>query len=323
MGEAADRGRLRCSFCGAEIDVPKSYVYTTCPYCGTTFRADKPDAKVEHYLFAVSFDKNAGYRILKEFALMQVGVARDLEVNAAFESAYQYFVPIYLYEINVKAVCSEETEKADENKVEIDVHGGEESAYVVIPAISSLPIAIPSNYSFPARSRTYFKPSVVKEGVYLTPTLDPEAVFSRVKEPYVSKAVSEATTACGSSYRLVDNSRYIGVAHYPFWLMKYRYRGREYVSVVDAADGTVVYLEYPLDTASRIKGLAGGAAATAAAIAVGGLLSLVLATGFVYGAVGGALASIPAIVLALQKVLKSKGIYRYKPSEEAVFAPVR
>lgn len=254
---------------------------------------------------------------------MQVGAARDIESNASFESAYQYLVPLYLYEINVKAMCIGESEKVEEDKVEMDVHGGEEFAYIVTHASNSLPIAIPNDYSFPARSRTYFKPSIIKEGVYLNPTLDPQTIFNKVKEPYIRKAASEATTACGSSYRLVDNSRYAGIAHYPFWLVKYRYRDKVYTAVVDAADGTVVYLEYPMDSVSRLKGLAGGVATMAVAAIVGGLITMALANSIMYGVIGGALASTPALAVALQKLLRSRGIYKYKPSEEAVFAPVR
>ena len=254
---------------------------------------------------------------------MQVGAARDIESNAVFESAYQYLVPLYLYEINVKAMCVGESEKVEEDKMEIDVHGGEEFAYIVTHASSSLPIAIPNDYSFPARSRTYFKPSIIREGVYLNPTLDPETIFNKVKEPYVRKAASEAATACGSRYRLVDNSRYVGIAHYPFWLVKYRYRDKVYTAVVDAADGTVVYLEYPIDSISRLKGLAGGVAAMVVATVVGGLITMALANNIAYGAVGGALASTPALAVALQKLMRSRGVYRYKSSEEAVFAPVR
>ncbi|MEM0062125.1 MAG: hypothetical protein QXT53_07625 [Ignisphaera sp.] len=278
---------------------------------------------MDHYLFAASIDKNSGYRIVKEFASMQVGAARDIESNAAFESAYQYLVPLYLYEINVKAMCVGESEKVEEDKVEMDVHGGEEFAYIVTHASNSLPIAIPNDYSFPARSRTYFKPSIIKEGIYLNPTLDPEVIFNKVKEPYTEKAASEARTACGSSYRLVDNSRYVGIAHYPFWLVKYRYRDRVYTSIVDAADDTVVYLEYPIDPVSRLKGLAGGVAAMAVAAIVGGLITMTLANSTIYGVIGGALASAPALAVALQKLLRSRAVYRYKLSEEAVFAPVR
>lgn len=323
MSGVVDKNKFRCSFCSAELEVPKTYTYATCPYCGTTFRVDKPDAKVDHYLFTVSYDKNAGYRLVKEFALMQVGVAKDLDVNADFESAYQYFVPLYVYEVNVKALCKEGSEKTEEDKVEVDIHGGEEVAYVIVPAVNAIPIAIPSNYSFPARSRTYFKPSVIREGVYLSPTTDPETLFGKVKEPYISKTVSEAKTACGYGYSLVDNSKYIGIAHYPFWLIKYRYRGREYTSILDAADGTVLYLEYPLDSSSRLKGLVGGIAATAVAIILGGMLSLSLVSDSAGGVIGGAIASIPILFIALQKFLRTRGVYRYKPSEEAVFAPIR
>jgi transcription elongation factor Elf1 len=315
--------RFTCPFCGAGFEVPKTFVYATCPYCGTTFRVDKPEAQVEHYLFAVNFDKNAAYRLVKDFALMQAGVAEDFESSAEFASAYQHLVPLYIFEVNVKALCKGEKVEAGEEKVEIDVHGGEEVAYVVTPATHALPIGVPQGYSFPARSRRFFKPSVLKDGVYLQPSLDPEHVFSTVKEPYLRKAVSEAQTACGSAYEVVDNSKYIGLAHYPFWLIRYKYRGGEYTAVIDASDGTVLYLEYPTSARGRAVGLAMGIMATLSAGLVGGAITTLIAKSFTPGVIGGAIASLPALVVAVQRFARSRGVYRFKPSEEAVFAPVR
>jgi hypothetical protein len=315
--------RFTCPFCGAGFEVPKTFVYATCPYCGTTFRVDKPEAQVEHYLFSVNFDKNAAYKLVKDFTLLQVGVAEDFEHSTEFVSAYQYFVPLYIFEVSVKALCKGEKVEAGEEKVEIDVHGGEETAYVITPATHALPAGIPQGYSFPARGRRFFKPSVLKDGVYLQPSLDPEQVFSTVKEPYLRKAISEAQIACGSAYEVADSSKYIGLAHYPFWLTKYRYRGREYAAVVDASDGTVLYLEYPISTRKRAIGLAMGLATTLFAGLVGGAIATLLTKSFTPGLTGGAIASLPALVVSLQTFAKSKGVYRFKPSEEAIFAPVR
>ncbi|MEM3980514.1 MAG: hypothetical protein QXF79_04575, partial [Ignisphaera sp.] len=68
---------------------------------------------------------------------------------------------------------------------------------------------------------------------------------------------------------------------------------------MDAADGTVIYLEYPLDSTSRLKGLVGGVGATALALILGGLISLALVDNSIYGFIGGLLASIPILAVAL------------------------
>ncbi|MEM1542145.1 MAG: hypothetical protein QW101_06190 [Ignisphaera sp.] len=318
-----DVKRIVCSFCKAEYTVPTTIVYATCPYCGTTFRLDKPDATVEHYMFSALLDKNSAYRYLKEFALMQIGIAEDFEVNASFESSYQYLIPLYLYEINVKTLCSKGKESIDKDKVEIDIHGGEETAYIVTPATKNIPIAIPSNYSFPARGRRYFKPTVLKEGTYVQPTLDPNQMFEYVKQPYLHKAIEEARISCGESYEVNDNSRYVGIAHYPFWLINYRYRDRRYKSIVDAADGTVLYLEYPMSYGKRLQGLIGGLGVSGIAIAIASVISLIALSAPIPGLIGGLMTSLPGLGVALQKFLRSVGIYRYKVREELVFAPVR
>lgn len=318
-----DTTRFSCPFCRAEFRALKTQTYATCPYCGTTFRVDNPDAAVEHYIFAIHYDKNSAYRLVKEFALMQIGVAEDFESSSEFESSYLYFIPLYIYDVSVRVRCRGGREEAGEGRIEISVHGGEEAAHIVTPAAENLPLKIPPGYSFPARGRRFFKPSVLGEGVYLQPSLDPEAVFARVKEPYVSKAVAEAATSCGGGYDLIDSSRYVGVAHYPFWLVKYRYRGRTHTSIVDASDGTILHLEYPLSLKSRAVGLVGGVLAVLIAGAVGGLITAALLGSSIYGFIGGATSSLPALAVALERFTRSRGLYRYNPSEEAVFAPVR
>lgn len=320
--EGKDVERVSCPFCRAEYTVPKTYTYATCPYCGTTFRLGRPDAKVDHYLFAAVIDKNSAYRYVKEFALMQVGVAEDLDVNSSFESSYLYYIPLYLYEVNIKAVCRGGQEVVDDIGVKIDVHGGEETAYIVKPAVQSTPIPIPQGYGFPARGRRFFKPAVLSDGVYLQPSLDPEAVFEHVKRPYLDKAVNEAAISCRGGYDVNDSSRFIGIAHYPFWLVRYRYRGKAFIAVVDAADGTVLYMEYPLSPKRRMKGLLGGVLALIMGISIAILIS-VFAGSALTGFIGGAIAALPGFGVALSRFIKSMNIYRYRPGEEAVFIPMR
>jgi hypothetical protein len=323
MGTRVEEKIFRCSFCGAEFSIPKTFVYATCPYCGTTTRVDNPDAKVDHFIFAINYDKNSSYRRVKDFALMQVGIAEDFNDNVDFDSAYQYLVPLYIYEVDVKAVCREEVEKIEENEVEISIHGGEEAAHVVVIALENPPINIPKDYSFPAKNRIYFKPSILREGVYLNPSLDPETVFEKIKRPYIEKTLSEAETACGKKYRFADNSRFVGLAHYPFWIITCNYRGRKYRAIVDAADGTVLYLEYPISFKQRLKGLVGGIGFTLTASIIGTAISYTLSSNIIYSTIGGTLTALPGLAIAINKFSRSKGVYKYKPSEEAIFTPIR
>lgn len=319
----SENEKIVCSFCKAEYVVPKTVVYATCPYCGTTFRLGKPDAKIEHYIFSTLFDKNYAYKHMKEFALMQIGVVEDFEANSYFDSSYLYFVPLYLYEVNVKTKCVGGKEVSDENSIEIDIHGGEETAYIVTLATNNVPFNIPSNYTFPARERRYFKPTIISSGIYLQPAKDPYQLLDEAKKSYLRKAIEEAKIACGDKYKTIDNSKYVGLAHYPFWLIKYRYKEKIYKSIVDASDGTILYMEYPMSYKKRVLGVLGGIAITTVSMIIASILSLAYANTFFYGLISGFIASLPGLSVALHNFVRSTRVYRYKPEEELVFLPTR
>ncbi len=315
---------IKCPYCGAEYRVPATVTYSTCPYCGTTFRLDKPGARIEHFLFKMMYGSGQAYRLARDFATQQIGAAEDLAEAAEFSDATLYYVPIYIFEINVKALCTEEKEVLEEQGLELTVHGGEDVKYYLIPAVDKLPIPLPRDYGFPARSRMYFKPSVLKKGRYLQPVIDPMKTFERLKKDSISEAIEEARISCSKGYHLIDNSKYHGIAHYPFWMIEYVYKRRKYKALVDAADGTVVYLEYPISSKGRLISLLGGvgfiATATLVSTAISMYLYHTIFKPLLYGSI--ATSAPGAAVIAYRSVVPT-GKYKYKPGEEGLYVPVR
>ena len=325
--------RVKCPYCGAEYKVPATVTYATCPYCGTTFMINKPGERIEHYLYRLIIDKNKAYRLARDFATQQIGVVDDLVEKASFKSAKLYYLPIYIYEINVKVPCKEEAETLEKQEEEImehkarelklKVHGGEETEYVLKPAIDKIPFPFPQNYGFPARSRMYFKPTILKNGVYLQPTLDPIKIFEEVKKPSLRKAVEEARISCSHGYEVIDESKYNGLAHYPFWHIVYTYNNRDYNAVVDASDGTIVYLEYPLSMKGRLMVFGGGLGVLGLSSGIGAYLSASLIGDPLPGLIGGLVTGLPGFLYGAYRVARFKGEYRFRPGEEAVFVPPR
>ncbi len=319
--------QVRCPYCSAEYRVPATVTYATCPYCGTTFKLANPEEKIEHYLFKTIIDKNQAYRLARGFAAQQIGVAEDVEENSSFSKAKIYYVPIYIYEINILAPCKEELEELKKekegNELKLSIHGGEEVEYKLVIATDDLPIPIPPDYYFPARARMYFKPTILKNGVYLQPTKDPMKVFEEVKQPSLKKAVEEAKISCPSGYEVIDESKYVGIAHYPFWDITYTYQGKEYRTIVDAADGTIVYLEYPLSWKGRVVNFAGGLGTLIGSSIIGGIITYEFMQIPTYGLAGGAIVALPALLYTAYRLFRFKGIYKFKPGEEAIFLPVR
>ncbi len=324
---------VKCPYCGAEYKVPSTVTYATCPYCGTTFRIDKPGEKIEHYLYRLIVDKNKAYRLARDFATQQIGVVEDLVERSSFKKAKLYYVPIYIYEVNVKTPCreeeeelekeEEEIEKGETSEIKLKIHGGEEVEYILRPAVDKIPLPMPENYGFPARSRMYFKPSVLKDGLYLQPVLDPLKIFAEVKEPRIKKAINEARISCSGGYDVVDESKYLGIAHYPFWHIVYTYDEKEYNAIVDASDGSIVYLEYPLSFKGRLRVFGAGSGVLLLAAGLGALVTYNAMGDPFTGFVGGLVAALPGFFYGLSRIARFKGKYWFKPGEQAIFVPPR
>ncbi len=333
--EAGGRYRVKCSFCGAAFYVPKHVKYATCPYCGTTVALETRKSLEEtrqHYMFRVYVSGNKAYDVAMGFASAQWGAPSDLRERSSLTGMRLHYIPLYIYEINITADCKG-FKKSIMPLIYVERYlpyvmkkAGEEAAQVSAPAIAPLPIPVPPTYGFPARGREYFRPSKLKQGRYYQPNLDPDKVLERLKRGYRERAMEEAAEACNlvhAEITIEDKSRLIGLAHYPFWEITYSYGGETYRAVVDAADSTVVYLEYPIAARSRLIGLAGAAGLLLGSAVLGGIITAIAGPHLLAGAAAGFAASLPGAYQLLTRSGTGRGVYRFRPEEEGVFASVR
>jgi len=307
---------VKCPHCGAEYRIPVNLRYATCPYCGTTIAIDRRVVEENHYLFRVYIDGNKAYRLAVEFAGQQWNSPGDLASKAVYESAKLHYVPIYVYSISYSVMTADQRVR--------EILGGTDTVlerYVAEIAISSPVIPIHPRYSFPVRGRDKFKPVSGKTAVFHRPERDPYKILTELKKRYYSEALG-LLRSIGVEAEVIDSSRYEGVAHYPFWEIIYRVDGNRYRAFVDATDGTIVYVEYPLSFTGRVLSL------TASAIIFIGTAALGLGVGMlmhhtIIGLVGGVLSGLPAYKALYGSAKRRIGKYIFNPEEEGLFAPVR
>jgi uncharacterized Zn-finger protein len=315
--------RAKCPYCSAEFDIFTGQVFATCPYCGTTFKVSEPTASIEHYVFTLKYDSNKAFEVARYFISIQPGVPSDASKNINYSSGRLYYVPIYVYEIVIDAPCIETEEVYSGEHFEASVLGGQEAVYKLTPGSMDIPIPIPRDYQFPAQVREYFKPRFMREAFYIQPTIDPYEQLREIKEPYLKKSREEAEMACPGRYKVVDKSSFKAIAHYPFWMIEYTYRGGKYRVLVDGSDGTVVYAEYPLDPMKKTRWLLIGVASTLIALGTSQLIINVAKLSTVNPWLYSILSYIGGIWVFLSRFLKKKGVYMFNPREEGVFSPPR
>ncbi|HDH07393.1 MAG TPA: hypothetical protein ENF87_03385 [Thermoproteales archaeon] len=293
---------MRCSYCGAEFEVPENVVIAVCPYCGTSVITVTGEKVKEHYVFRLNYDFNIAFKKLLSVISKEIGVPRDLTQKISIKERRLHYIPLYIYRIEVYAVL---------NGKKIS----EEVKDIATLAVEKTPVPVPLGYKFPVRGKEYFNPEIVKKGVYYSPTLNPEKVLEKVEEEYKGKVLKEAELELGSSpletgVKIVSKSRYLGFAIYPFWEIVYTYEKGEYRGFVDGADGIVIYSEYPKKFGKRPAILLTTLLTTSTLI--GFITPLAIYRNLqaaVYGLIGGLLVSTPSLVKLLSKSFGSKGEY--------------
>ncbi|MCU7786771.1 TFIIB-type zinc ribbon-containing protein [Pyrobaculum sp. 3827-6] len=258
---------IQCPFCGAKYDAPPGRRFYVCPYCGTVVSEGKTYESV--YIFKPTVDKTTAFR--KVLNLRPMGSPDDLP-SATPAGAEMHFLPLYLYHITFKPLEELET-------------------YATALALSTPPFKLPKSYIFPARWRTPFKPTLERLGVFHSPDLSPEDAFSSLGD-----VVEEARTYVSVFKTAVTIEwSFEGIVYYPFWSLTYTYGGRQFRALVDASEGSVLSMEYPLSRRGRAEGLGLAASSILATAAVGALTTYLLGIKPVLGALGGALASLGAV----------------------------
>ncbi len=287
--------QVTCPSCNALLKAPHAASVIVCPYCGYTFEV-RSGRRLAYYMFPTYVDSPAAWRIVMQFIVRRYGVPEDFMVEANPRFSELHLVPYYVFRCRASSHC---------------VRSGRGASYLET-ADYSVPAArtgrwIDSHldgFSFSVRGRSFFDPRQAQRGRFHMPTVRYEEAHRAAHRFIEERALSEARESCGGAARLgsveVD---FVGLAHYPFWLMEYVYRGGVYRALLDASGGKVLYVEYPLRAGARAMMLAASAAIIGLGIASGLAVS---ATGSPLGLIGGVTTSVAAALPLLAKALASK-----------------
>lgn len=287
---------VRCPHCGQTFSVPETVPVAVCPYCGTAIWLGTGEVFREHFMYPVRHEYNSAYKLAIGVASRQYEAPERLEIDASPTAGLLHFVPLYLYRVRVRAECPGNPE------------AGLEESWENRLATSSPPKGLPESYVFPSRGRRFFEPKILERGKYYQPDIDPKSLISEVSSKASIKALREAFNWCEKP-KIVNETVWQGIVHYPFWEIRYSYMGEEYYALVDAAGGRVVYLEYPIGSTKRATLVMAAAGIMGISALLGALVGSSLDAPLA-GLAGGVIGSVPGSAVYLRSGVKRRGIYR-------------
>lgn len=290
---------VACLNCNASITAPQSASIIVCPYCGHTFETSTGKAWT-YYMFPAYVESPSAWRKAMQFITRRYGVPADFNAEANLRKAELYNVPYHVFSCKAYSSCS---------------YSGKQATYLEtrnMPILAAYTGTWLDNHakelSFSVRGRSFFNPSQAQRSRLYMPTVSYEEAYNAAHRFISGQAMAEANRSCGGSKRVEKvDVNYLGLVHYPFWLMEYVYKARSFRILLDASGGRVLFVEYPLSTRSRATMLT----ASAGIIGVGLLAGLLAAalTRSPLGLIGGIVSSLTASspMLAKSLSIKDKG----------------
>ena len=285
--------RIRCPYCGAEFEAPEGFRYVVCPYCGTVIEAGT-GRRSESWVYPVRLEEQDAYTLAVSRASQLPGAPRDIESRASYAGGELHYIPLYVCRARALARgCPGAGEELEETAAAAAVEW------------------LPEGYRFPAAGRVAYDPSTARRGVFHQVERGWEEVCTSLRSRASAAAAAEAVFSGCTPEGLESDAELVGIAHYPFWLIRYGYPlGGEYLAAVDAVDGEVVYAEYPIPAGGRAALLAAAAAALASGAAAGAAVAHLAHQAV---ALAGALASLAAAAPFLGRAAARRGRYRLEP----------
>jgi len=293
--------RVKCPYCGAEYEVPEGTVYAVCPFCGTVVELATGRRPPQQY-YPPRLEEQDAFAAAVSRASQLPGAPGRLAEEAAAASSELHYVPLY--------VCRAEAREASGGCPTV-VEMAEKAMLAARPGV--LP-GLGHGYRFPSTGRAAYDPEKARGAVFHQAELDPGEACREAVEEAASAARGEALLS-GCPGIVEASHRLLGVAHYPFWLIRYTHPsapGQSFAALVDAVDATVVYAEYPVPAAGRERLAALAATALGASVAASALVGVALHT-LLLSLPAGAAAALAAATPFLARAVARKGVYRYQP----------
>ena len=275
---------VNCPNCGGLLDIEEGSKYQKCPYCGVKLyvHGDEGYRKIS---YAMNVDKNLVIQSVRNW-FSQGYKARKLKKEAKFEEVYPIYIPFW--NINARVVgwvCGYNIETTVDSRGNVHRRKVHKEKMVMrdyvwsIIACDSGDIGIKHLRNFSGKVIPVGEEGIPKFDV----TTDKEDALKISEDALKKKAIGEVNIENITFQKLFFIPKSVTQINYPFWIVRYRYRGKGYFATVDGVTGRVVAGRAPGDPLWRSLAVASSSIIGGAAFS---LIALGRNIGY-YGAIAG------------------------------------
>jgi predicted Zn finger-like uncharacterized protein len=272
-----------CPECGASYDVGEDEVVVKCEHCSTVF---KTLADQKRYLVPVYYDSSSAIENYLLWVKKQLGYDEALPLHLELKKVELHFFPFWAVTLHANTSFNGTGEDAEYSwgnaggyRSVKTIYREEQGSFdrfleLSIPASGEIP-KVCEDYKVSAKACKFYSSSYVKEvgGLLHGVTVDADKAVQTAKDiaaAQLTALISEEVVEVKSREDDIDIEQALFL-YVPVWRIVYRFRGKEYLAVIDAASSRTMYATYPPDIPEK-AGYAGLGLAHAGA----GILSMAL-----------------------------------------------
>jgi len=261
---------LRCPNCDAPVKIYPNERVHTCEYCGYTFTIKGEEVKA--YMLSVNYTEKQAFDLLVDWTRKQPGVPEDFESSASLSDFKLKFFPYWI--ANVYAVTNyfgygkdaTYSNPAPRPGAYFNIHffkkeerGVVERRYEVSLLATQQAEKELYTYKFSSRAKVDFDISEVKkrDGLIIQSTYDRPMFENYVKKYVFDKQTTHILKEIDTIVNRQDSIdiKEIVLIYLPVYIIKYRYKNKEYVGYVDASSGHIIFSVVPIKTTFRLFAL--------------------------------------------------------------------
>ncbi len=295
---------LSCPGCGGTIEVAEGNRLAFCPYCRSALAITADDAGVTRFMYKMELSESAAESAARKW-FRAFPKARDLAASAVITEIFPMYLPFWQLIGTGKAIACGYSTHTDKDGHTHTTHyeessDGEYVWSVIACQTGDLGIAVPPEphgklLPYTDGDIPVFETTASRDEAY-------DQADTDIRMEAHRKAASGIETLTFSKTFCVP--REFSLLYYPYWIIRYQYRERDYFVVLDGVSGTPVSGRAPGD--QTYQALAAGLGSGFGGLAAGAGVAYAAYSGSEY-----ALAGFGGVVMGLILVLAGYWMFRF------------
>lgn len=241
--------KISCEHCGAPLKYSSGEIIVTCPYCGYTVVIDvgKPFT-LEHSLLPSNFDEKKAINIVKSWMKSSFIAPTGLALMAKFTDVHLYFLPFWIIRLTATSKYHGLFERMGSP---IEKKGTINKRYNWVVFTQRKTEFPTREFDIPLEGKMPYDFRKIPENAkVLNSEIGEDEAIEMAKQQirydhqFLAKQEVDKLIEIETTFK-IDDVYYL---HAPVWIMRYKYKGKNYQVFLDGCRGEVIKGDIPTDS---------------------------------------------------------------------------